>query len=106
MIQLFKKLVPHQFSLKALSTSSIGSSDFKGFSPKVPRVRFVSAVSKQEKKQVSKKERIVIKHIHKGFTLAVADESIFTHGSLVRKKMWTADRVRPIVTVTGSHQRT
>lgn len=25
---------------------------------------------------------------------------------LVRKKMWAADRIRPIVTTTGSHQRT
>jgi hypothetical protein len=34
------------------------------------------------------------------------DESIFIHDSLVRRKMWTADRMRPIVTMTGSHQRT
>lgn len=34
------------------------------------------------------------------------DESIFIHDSLVRKKMWTADGIRPIVTMTGSHQRT
>ena len=34
------------------------------------------------------------------------DESIFIHDSLVRRKMWTADRIRPIVTITGSHQRT
>ena len=42
----------------------------------------------------------------KGFTVAVADESIFIHESLVRRKIWTADRLRPIVTVTGSHQKT
>jgi hypothetical protein len=53
-----------------------------------------------------KKARRIIKHTPKGFTLAVADESIFTHDSLVRKKMWTADRIRPVVTMTGSHQRT
>ena len=34
------------------------------------------------------------------------DESIFIHDSLVRRKMWTADRIRPIVTMTGSHQKT
>ena len=34
------------------------------------------------------------------------DDSIFIHDSLVRRKMWTADRIRPIVTITGSHQRT
>ena len=34
------------------------------------------------------------------------DESIFIHDSLVRRKTWTIDRIRPIVTITGSHQRT
>ena len=34
------------------------------------------------------------------------DESIFIDDSLVRRKMWTADRIRPIITITGSHQRT
>ena len=31
----------------------------------------------------------------KGFTLAVEDESIFIHDSLVRKKMWTVDKGSP-----------
>jgi transposase len=35
------------------------------------------------------------------------DESIFIHDFLVRRKMWTTDRIRrPIITITGSHQRT
>ena len=34
------------------------------------------------------------------------DESIFIDDSLVRRKMWTADRIIPIITITGSHQRT
>lgn len=28
------------------------------------------------------------------------------HDSLIRKKMWTADRIIPIVSMTGSHQKT
>jgi hypothetical protein len=43
----------------------------------------------QNRRKVSfEKGKRIIRHIHKGFTLAVADESIFTHDSLVRKKMW------------------
>ena len=34
------------------------------------------------------------------------DKSIFIHDSLVRRKMGTADRIRPFITITGSHQRT
>ena len=78
-----------------------------GFSPKVPRMRFVNARIKGRQRQISKKAKRIISHIPKGFTVAVAaDESIFTHDSLIRRKMWTVDRIRPIVTMTGSHQRT
>lgn len=38
--------------------------------------------------------------------MAVQDESIFVHDALVRRKMWTAHGVRPVVTITGSHQKT
>jgi DDE superfamily endonuclease len=41
-----------------------------------------------------------------GFTVVVEDESIFVHDALVRRKMWTAEGMRPVVTMTGSHQRT
>ena len=34
------------------------------------------------------------------------DESIFVHDALVRRKLWLPKGVRPIVTMTGSHQRT
>ena len=30
----------------------------------------------------------------------------FIHDALVRRRMWTPEGTRPIVTVTGSHQRT
>ena len=45
--------------------------------------------------------------IPKGFTIAVQeDESIFVHDVTVRRKLWLPKGIRPIVTVTGSHQRT
>ena len=44
--------------------------------------------------------------IPKGFTIAVQDESIFVYNVIVRKKFWLPKGIRPVVTVTGSHQRT
>ena len=62
---------------------------------------------RKQKANFEKSCKRIISHIPKGFTVAVAsDESIFTHDSLIRREMWTADRIRPIVTMTGSHQRT
>lgn len=40
------------------------------------------------------------------FTIAVQDESIFVHDVLVRRKLWTSKGSRPIVTTTGSHEKT
>ena len=34
------------------------------------------------------------------------DESIFVHDVLAQRKLWLPKGVRPVVTVTGSHQRT
>ena len=48
----------------------------------------------------------LLSRIPEGFTLAVQDESIFVHDALVRRKMWTEQGARPVVTTTGSHQRT
>ena len=42
----------------------------------------------------------------KGFTVAVQDESTFMHDILVKRKLWLPKGVRPVVTVTGSHQKT
>ncbi|MGA8083646.1 MAG: winged helix-turn-helix domain-containing protein, partial [Candidatus Nitrosopolaris sp.] len=47
-----------------------------GFSPKVPRKRFVNTASNKEKKQFKKKAREIISSIPKDFTVAVEDESI------------------------------
>jgi len=44
--------------------------------------------------------------IPEGFTIAVQDESIFVHNVIVRRKLWLPKGTRPMVTVTGSHQRT
>ena len=73
---------------------------------KYPRKKFVNAASNEEKKKFRKRQGRIISRIPKDFTVAVVDESIFIHDSLVRRKMWTADRISPIVTMTGSHQRT
>jgi transposase len=48
----------------------------------------------------------MISHIPKDFTVAVEDESIFIHDALIRRRMWTPEGKRQIVTVTGSHQKT
>jgi hypothetical protein len=76
------------------------------FSPKVARKRFVNAASNEEREQFKKKAKEIISRIPKDFTVAVEDESIFIHDALVRRRMWTPEGTRPIVTVTGSHQRT
>jgi len=77
-----------------------------GGSVKVPRKRFVNTASNKEKKQFQKKTKKIISHIPDGFTVVVVeDESIFVHDALIRR-MWTPKGIRPIVTVTGSHQKT
>ena len=54
-----------------------------------------------------KKAKEIISKIPKGFTVAVKiDESIFVHDALIRRKMWTAEGVRPVIIVYGSHQKT
>ena len=60
---------------------------------------------KQRKEAVQKKAKEIISRIPKDFTVAVEDESIFIHDALIRRRMWTPEGIRPIVTVTGSHQR-
>lgn len=41
-----------------------------------------------------------------GFNVLVEDESIFIHDALVRRRMWVPEGKRPIVIMTGSHQKT
>jgi len=59
-----------------------------------------------KKRSSSKKAKEIIPRIPKDFTVAVEDGSIFIHDALIRRRMWTPEGIRPIVTVTGSHQRT
>jgi len=59
---------------------------------------------KQRKEAVPKKAKEIISHIPDGFTVAVEDESIFVHDTLIRR-MWTPKGIRPIMTVTESHQK-
>ena len=60
-----------------------------------------------KKRSNSKNAKQIISHIPKDFTVAVEDESIFIHDALIRRRMWTPEGgICPIVTVTGSHQRT
>ena len=47
-----------------------------------------------------------LEQIPEGFTIAVQDESIFVHDILAKRKLWLPKGVRPVVTMTGSHQRT
>ena len=47
----------------------------------------------------------IISRIPKDFTVVVEDESIFIHDALIRRKMWTSEVIRPVVTITGSHQK-
>ena len=47
-----------------------------------------------------------LSQIPEGFTIAVQDESIFVHDVIVRRKLWLPKGIRPMVTVTGSHQKT
>ena len=47
-----------------------------------------------------------LEQIQAGFTIAVQDESIFVHDVIVRRKLWLPQGVRPVATMTGSHQRT
>jgi transposase len=54
-------------------------------------------VDKQQQQQQQDKEK-------KGFTIVSVDESFFFYDSLVRR-VWIVQDKRPIVRVTGSHQR-
>jgi transposase len=47
-----------------------------------------------------------LSQIPEGFTIAVQDESIFVHDVIVRRKLWLPKGIRPVVIVTGSHQKT
>ena len=76
------------------------------FSAKVPQKRFVNTASKKRKRHSKRGTRITLtnpKRIHNSST---EDESIFVHDVTIRRKLWLPKGLRPVVTVTGSHQRT
>jgi phosphoribosylformimino-5-aminoimidazole carboxamide ribonucleotide (ProFAR) isomerase len=63
-----------------------------------------SSILHQEKRKNNSKnaEEILSTNItEEGFTIVVEDESIFVHDALVRRKMWTAEGMHPVVTMTG-----
>ena len=60
---------------------------------------------KRRERSVQKKTKQIISRIPKDFTVVVEDESIFIHDAF-RRKMWTPEVIRPVVSITGSHQKT
>ena len=73
----------------------------KGASEKVCKYRI-----QRRERGFQKGAQETLAQIPEGFTVAVQDESIFVHDVLVRRKLWLPIGIRPIVTSTGSHQKT
>ncbi|CAN5885319.1 hypothetical protein BH23THE1_BH23THE1_01500 [soil metagenome] len=49
----------------------------------------------------------MLKSLENAWNLLVQDESIFIHDSMVKRRKWiTRERKDPMVTVTGSHEKT
>ena len=48
----------------------------------------------------------MLKTLENGWNLLVQDESIFIHDSMVKRRKWITREKRPVVTVTGSHEKT
>ena len=62
---------------------------------------------KGRERRFQKGAQETLSQIPEGFTtIAVQDESIFVHDVIIRRKLWLPKGIRPVVTVTGSHQRT
>ena len=62
----------------------------------------LSIQHQKNRKKRSKKAKEIISRRPKDFTVVVEDESIFIHDALIRRKMWTPEVRRPVV----SHQKT
>ena len=73
----------------------------KGSTEKICKYRI-----KRRERGFQKGAQETLSQIPEGFTIAVQDESIFVHDVIVRRKLWLPKGIRPIVTVTGSHQKT
>src|SRR6478609_2978914 len=61
---------------------------------------------KRRERGFQKGAQETLSQIPKGFTIAIQDESIFVHDVTIKRKLWLPKGIRPVVTVTGSHQRT
>jgi transposase len=79
-----------------------------GFQSQSAKKKIRQYCTKRRERTIQKNaEEIISTNIpEEGFTVVVEDKSIFVHDALVRRKMWTAEGMRPVVTMTGSHQRT
>ncbi len=63
-------------------------------------------ICRRGKGRFQKRVLDILSQIPKGFTIAVQDESIFVYDAIVRRKLWLPKGVRPVITITGSHQKT
>ncbi len=61
---------------------------------------------KKRKRSSKKGTRFTLGNPERIHNSSTQDESIFVHDITVRRKLWLPKGIRPIVTVTGSHQRT
>ena len=73
----------------------------KGSTEKICKYRI-----KERERGFQKGVQETLSQIPEGFTIAVQDESIFVHDVITRRKLWLPKGIRPMVSVTGSHQRT
>ena len=77
-----------------------------GFSPKVPKKGLLTPHPKK-KRIVLKKVQQALSTLNNDWNVLVQDESIFIHDSvLAKKRKWILKGKRPVVTVTGSHDKT
>ncbi|MER5175796.1 MAG: transposase, partial [Candidatus Nitrosocosmicus sp.] len=78
----------------------------RGLFCKDPTEEICKYVLKRRERVLQKGIQEILSQIPEGFTIAVQDESIFVHDVIIRRKLWLPKGIRPVVTSTGSHQRT
>jgi hypothetical protein len=76
-----------------------------GLSAKTPQKRFVNTSSKEEKDAFKKGTGNPLANPTR-IRNSIEDESIFVHDIPIRRKSWLPKGIRPLITTTGSHQRT
>ncbi len=67
--------------------------------------RFIITASKEDKKNFKKRVQNVLFTLKDDWNILVKDESISAHDLSIRRK-WIIRQKRPLVTVTGSHNKT